>query len=681
MTDLLVPSTAPASEATPPTPPRPATARTEPWARWALLALLTTTALLYLWGLGASGWANSFYSAAVQAGTESWKAAFFGSSDAANLITVDKAPLSLWPMILSARLFGVSSWSILVPQALMGVASVGVLHATVKRWHGAVAGLIAGSVLALTPVAALMFRFNNPDAMLVLLLTMAAYAMVRALEAGSRRWLLAVGALIGLAFLAKSLQAFLVVPGFAGLYLLAAPVRLRRRVVDLLLAGVAMVAAGGWWVAIVELWPASSRPYIGGSQSNSALELIFGYNGFGRLTGDETGSVVPGGGTAGTGQWGPTGLARLFNESFGGQASWLLPAALVLLAALVALAGRRPRTDRLRGSALLWGGWLVTTGLTISLSKGIIHEYYTVALVPAIGALVGIGVVELWRRRHHWAASAALGLTSLVTVIWSAVLLGRSPAWQSWLRPTVLVMGLAATLAVGMLWLLPRRVALAAVVVAGVVGLAGSTAYALDTVATAHDGSLPTAGPSTGGRSGMLGGGPGGGPPGGRTTPPPGATGAAPGARPGTQDGTTGSTGTGGATGTAGSTTQTGGLLSASEPGAELVALLEGDADSYTWVAAASGSNTASGYQLATGSPVMSLGGFNGSDPWPTLDAFRQYVAAGEVHFYISGGGLGGGGAQMGGSSATAEIAQWVQETFTATTVDGVTVYDLTSPS
>jgi hypothetical protein len=219
------------------------------------------------------------------------------------------------------------------------------------------------------------------------------------------------------------------------------------------------------------------------------------------------------------------------------------------------------------------------------------------------------------------------------------------------------------------------------VVVAGVVGLAGSTAYALDTVATAHDGSLPTAGPSTGGRSGMRGGGPGGGPPGGRTTPPPGATGAAPGARPGTQDGTTGSTGTGGATGTAGSTTQTGGLLSASEPGAEVVALLEADADSYTWVAAASGSNTASGYQLATGSPVMSLGGFNGSDPWPTLDAFRQYVAAGEVHFYISGGGLGGGGAQMGGSSATAEIAQWVQETFTATTVDGVTVYDLTSPS
>jgi 4-amino-4-deoxy-L-arabinose transferase-like glycosyltransferase len=675
MTVLLVPPTAPVPEATPPTPPTPTTARPEPWARWALLALLATTALLYLWGLGASGWANSFYSAAVQAGTESWKAAFFGSSDAANLITVDKAPLSLWPMILSARLFGVSSWSILVPQALMGVASVGVLHAAVRRWHGAVAGLIAGAVLALTPVAALMFRFNNPDAMLVLLLTMSAYAMVRALEAGSRRWLLAVGALIGLAFLAKSLQAFLVVPGFAGLYLLAAPVRLRRRLVDLLLAGVAMVAAGGWWVAVVELWPASSRPYIGGSQSNSALELIFGYNGFGRLTGEETGSVVPGDGTGATGQWGPTGLGRLFNTSFGGQASWLLPAALVLLAVLVLLAGRRPRTDRLRASALLWGGWLVVTGLTISLSKGIIHEYYTVALAPAIGALVGIGVVELWRRRHHWAASVALGSTSLVTVIWSAVLLGRSPAWQSWLRPTVLAVGLAATLAVGMLWLLPRKVALAAVVVAGVVGLAGSAAYALDTVATAHDGSLPTAGPSTGGRSGMRGGGPGGAPTGGQAqrTPPTGATGAAPGARPGAQDGTTGRTG---------STTQTGGLLSASEPGAELVALLEADADSYTWVAAASGSNTASGYQLATGSPVMSLGGFNGSDPWPTLEAFQQYVADGEVHFYISGGGVGGGGgAQMGGSSATAEIAQWVQETFTATTVDGVTVYDLTSPS
>ena len=421
--------------------------------------LLLVTAGLYLWDLGASGWANSFYSAAVQAGTQSWKAMFFGSSDAANLITVDKSPLSLWPMEISARIFGVNSWSILVPQALMGVASVGVLYAAVKRWHGAVAGLIAGTVLALTPVAALMFRFNNPDAMLVLLLTLAAYALVRSLESGARRWIIAVGAFIGLAFLAKSLQALVVLPGFAFVYLLAAPGRLRRRLVDMVIAGAAMLVAGGWWIAIVELWPASSRPYIGGSQNNSFLELLFGYNGFGRLTGDETGSVVPGGGGTGggTSMWGPTGITRLFNSSFGGQVSWLLPAALILMVALLVLTIRAVRTDRLRASTLIWGTWLVVTGLTISLGQGIIHEYYTVALAPAIGALVGIGVVELWRRRTSPYAAGALAVTSFATVLWSTVLLGRSADWMPWLRPTVLVVGLIATLAVGLIWVLPKE--------------------------------------------------------------------------------------------------------------------------------------------------------------------------------------------------------------------------------
>ena len=190
------------------------------WARPALLALLVATGVLYIWGLGASDWANSFYSAAVQAGTKSWKAFFFGSSDAANFITVDKPPASLWVMEISARIFGVNSWSILVPQALEGVAAVALLYATVRRWFSAAAGLIAGAVMALTPVAVLMFRFNNPDALLVLLLVGAAYALTRALEDGGTKWLVAVGVLIGFGFLAKMLQAFVVVPGFAVTYLI-----------------------------------------------------------------------------------------------------------------------------------------------------------------------------------------------------------------------------------------------------------------------------------------------------------------------------------------------------------------------------------------------------------------------------------------------------------------------------
>ena len=265
------------------------------WTRWAIWVLLAATAALYLWALDATGWGNSFYSAAVQAGTQSWQAFFFGSSDAANSITVDKPPLSLWAMVLSARVFGLNYWSVLVPQALMGVASVGMLYLGVKRWYGRVAGLIAGAAFALTPVAVLMFRYNNPDALLVLLLVCAAYATIRATEKASPFWLALAGALVGLGFLTKMSQAFLVLPAFIIVYLVAAPTSVAKRIRDLVIAFIAMVIAGGWWVAIVELMPASSRPYIGGSQSNSIVELILSYNGIGRLTGNETGSVTPGG--------------------------------------------------------------------------------------------------------------------------------------------------------------------------------------------------------------------------------------------------------------------------------------------------------------------------------------------------------------------------------------------------
>jgi 4-amino-4-deoxy-L-arabinose transferase-like glycosyltransferase len=367
------------------------------WVRPSLIGLLGIAALLYLWDLSASGWANAFYSAAVQAGSSSWKAFFFGSFDASNFITVDKSPAALWVMDISARIFGVNSWSILAPQALEGVATVGFTYLTVRRWFTPAAALIAGATVALTPVAALMFRFDNPDALLVLLLTVATYAVVRAIEAGKTKWLVLAATLVGFAFLTKMLQAFLVVPAFALVYLVVAPVSLRRRVAQLAVAAGVMVAASGWWVAAVQLIPAADRPYIGGSQDNSLLSLIFGYNGFGRLTGNETGSVG-GQGVVGS-MWGPTGLDRLFNLNFGGQISWLLPAALILLVAGIVFTARRARTDRTRAAFLLWGGTLAVTMLVFSFAAGIIHPYYTVALAPAIGALVGMGGVLLWRHR------------------------------------------------------------------------------------------------------------------------------------------------------------------------------------------------------------------------------------------------------------------------------------------
>src|SRR5690349_3038201 len=329
----------------------------------------------------------------------------------------------------------------LAPQALEGVASVLLLYAAVKRWFGAGAALVAGLVLALTPEAALMFRFNNPDALLVLLMTAAAYTLVRAVENGRTRWLVFTGLLLGFAFLAKMLQAFLVVPGFAAAYLWAGPPRLGRRIWQTALMGAAIVAGAGWWILAAELTPAAMRPYFGGSTNNNILQLAIGYNGLGRLTGNETGSIGPGGGGGGQGAsfGGTTGLFRLFHAEFGGQISWLLPAALISLAAMAWVSRRAARTDRIRAAALLWGGWVLVTGLVFSYMNGIIHPYYMVALAPGIAALVGIGAMALWPPRPQPGREALAGRITaaagvLASAVWAYILLDRTPDWLPWLR-------------------------------------------------------------------------------------------------------------------------------------------------------------------------------------------------------------------------------------------------------
>ena len=714
------------------------------WARPALLVLLAVTAGLYLWDLGASGWANSFYSAAVQAGTRSWKAFFFGSSDSSNFITVDKPPAALWVMEISARIFGLSSWSILVPQALEGVAAVAVLYATVRRWASAGAGLVAAAVMALTPVAALMFRFNNPDALLVLLLCGAAYATTRAIEKGSTRWLIFAFSLVGLGFITKMMQAFLVVPGMAAAYFWAAPYSFWRRVRQLAAAGVAMVLSAGWWVAAVMLTPAADRPYIGGSQDNNLLNLIFGYNGFGRITGNESGSVVAGGARGTSGQWGPTGLTRLFGSEMGSQISWLLPAALVLLAAVLIATCRQSRTSRTRASMVIWGGWLLVTGLVFSLAQGIIHPYYTVALAPAIGAIIGIGSWFLWARRSALWARVVMGATVAGTSVWGAILLDRVPSWHPWLRTAILVAGWAAGALLIVSPYLGRvfpepiagvagRVARSAVVgVAAMAVLAGPAAYTVATVATPHSGSIPSAGPASAALAGFPGGGGGfaGGPGGGGAGFSPGRAGsfgpgststgrgARPGAgfgagfgagtgggfggssgggqftpggtsgsqnasRPSARTGRTGSSARGGFTpgGTARSSNPgggLGGLLNSSTPSAAITAALRSNASDYTWVAAVVGSNEASGYQLAAREPVMAIGGFNGTDPAPTLAEFEHYVKEKKIHYFIASGS-GFGGPSGAGSDDGSLITSWVESHFTASTIGGVTVYDLSA--
>jgi 4-amino-4-deoxy-L-arabinose transferase-like glycosyltransferase len=578
------------------------------WARPALLVLLAGTALLYLWDLGASGNANSFYAAAVQAGTQSWKAWLFGSLDSGNAITVDKPPAAFWVMGLSARIFGFNSWSMLVPDALAGVASVGLLHAAVRRWSGPGAGLFAGAALALTPVAALMFRFNNPDAILVLLLVAGAYAVVRATEKASAKWLALAGVLIGFGFLTKMLQAFLVLPAFAVVYLVAAPTGLGRRVRHVLLATVALVVSAGWYVALVAVWPADARPYIGGSTDNSLLELALGYNGLGRILGGSGngGGGGGGGGPAGGGGFGgggnasfggDPGIGRLFGDSFGTEISWLLPAALIALVAGLWFSRKAPRTDRARAGLILWGGWLLVTGVVFSFMQGTIHPYYMIALAPGIVGVLAVAGRELWRGRSNPLVRGTLALMVAATGSWDFVLLDRTPAWLPWLRYVVLVAGVVVAVA---LLIGTRRLARSATVlllVTALTGLAGSAAYAVDTASRPHTGSIPTSGPSTGG---FGGGGPGGG------------------------DGNTSSA---------------------------LATLLKNT--NSTWAAATVSANSAAPLELASGKAVMAIGGFTGSDPSPTLAQFEADVKAGKIHYFIAGGFGGGGGGFRGGNGGT----------------------------
>jgi 4-amino-4-deoxy-L-arabinose transferase-like glycosyltransferase len=409
------------------------------------------------------------------------------------------------------------------------------------------------------------------------------------------------------------------------------------------------------------------------------LSRWFGYNGFGRLSGNETGSVGGFGGAGGNGgQWGPTGWTRLFNSAFGGEASWLLPAALIFLVGVLAWTLPRHRTDRARAGMLLWGGWLFVTGAAISLGKGIIHEYYTVALAPAIGAVVAIGAVFLWRKREHAGARALLAAAVGATAIWSAILLDRASDWNPWLHDVVLFGGGITALAL-LFPIVHRRVATLVAASAIVLCLAAPAAWTIATVTTSHNGAIPTSGPSSaggfgrGGPGGQAGGFPGGGPGGQAGGFPGGAAGGT----------TNGGTQAGGFPG-GGARGGIGGLLGGTAVSDSVVKFLQQGSDGYRWVAAAVGANTAASYQLASDQAIMAIGGFNGSDPAPSLAQFKEYVAQGKVHYFISGGGFGGaggfggpGGGQNGTGSA---ISTWVSSNFKSVTVGGVTFYDLTQP-
>ncbi len=621
--------------------------------------LLAAACFVFFWNLTASGYANEFYSAAAQAASQSWSAFLWGSLDAGGAITVDKPPASIWLMALSVRALGLNSFAILLPQALMGVACCALVYCIARRAWGHACGICAGIIFITTPVAALMLRFNNPDALLIMLCLLAADCVIRAISmpagetrANTRRSVLyaAAGLCCGLGFLTKQLQVLLVVPGFGLAMLCLSPTKFGRRLIDAVIALGSMVLGAGWWVLLTVIVPSGSRPYIGGSQTDSFLELTFSYNGLGRLTGDETGSVVPGGGNANGGMWGETGLLRLFGSDFADQFSWLAPVALIGTVIALGLfvshiklgrASRRSgmhcrRSDAERTAAAtltVMGAWLVVTWITFSLMAGIFHAYYTVALTPAV-AIMAAFCLHTLRDMRNRATARALGAALIVIEgIWCFALVMQNSGYRLLAWVVLAVCLLAAIVCIVLAYLeldgsVRRRLHTAArglTALACITIMAGPVTWTWATISCGHTGSMPTAGPS--GSMGDMGGGMG------------------------------------------------GGLLNGTDASDELVALLTENASGYRWAAATTGSQNAASYQLASGLPVIAIGGFNGSDPAPTLEQFKSYVEQGLIRYYISSGGMGG--TQIGGSDTASQIASWVQENFTAQTVGTATVYDL----
>ena len=591
--------------------------------KWMLPVLLALTGALYLFGALHNGMANSYYAAAVQAASQDWTAWLFGSLDAANYVSVDKPPLATMVMGLSARLFGFSSFSMLLPSVLAGVGSVWLVYAAVKRQFGFMSAAIAGAALAFTPVAALMFGFNNPDAILTLMLTASGYAFLRSLE-GKRPllWLSLAGLFTGLAFNTKMLQGLIVLPAMVLVYLVFAKPSIITRFLHVMFAGVITAMSTLWWSVLVLLTPAGSRPWVGSTNDNNIWSLIFGYNGFGRLLGGRGGGGGPGGGhgPGGTGFGGQTGIFRIFNNDFGPNIAWLLVLALAGGGLMLWILRKTPRTNRGRAAVIFWMLWLLIHIVIFSMTSGVIHPYYVVVMAPAVAALVGISLPFLWgaytrRKPYAWLLPVLVGVTAVIAVI----ILGYAGT-MIWLMWIVGLLGLMGMIGLFVNLYGPRRLLQNLAIIAAIAACTlAPTVYTLATVNVAHTGSIPTAGPN--------------------------------------------------------STAMQGSNNETSQADSQLVQYLLRYQHGATWLVAVASANESAAIQLTSGQPVMAVGGFNGSDTPLTLEQFKQLVKDGKVRYYaISSHGRGGG--PGGGNN---EITMWVKQTGTVVNYGGsdVTLYEL----
>ena len=452
-----------------------------PWYRLALAGITLISILMNFYQLGQNGF-GSYYPPAVRSMMDNWHNFLFASYDPGGFVTIDKPPVGFWLQVASAKIFGFTPFSILLPQALCGVLAVLLLYHLVKRHFGIVAGLLAALALALSPISILTNRNETIDSTLALTLLLGAWAVMRAAETGRLRWLLLSAVIVGVGFNIKMLEAYLVVPAFGLLYLLSAPESIWKRIGHLALAALVLLVVSLSWAVAVDLTPASQRPYVDSTQDNSEISLAFGYNGIERLLGRFGGGLFGGGTRANTpanapsgipgfpGNGGPTnggnrqqatgpaglgglfdtgtpGPLRLFTQPLAGQIAWLLPLAI---SGAVALAWqRRPRfkDDRQQQSLLLWGMWLLTMGIFFSVAS-FFHQYYMTEMAPAIAALFGIGLVIMWKdfRSTGW-RGWLLPLALLATIAEQVYILSYYPTWGQWMIPLLAVLGIVAVIA------------------------------------------------------------------------------------------------------------------------------------------------------------------------------------------------------------------------------------------
>ncbi len=606
------------------------------WERPILLVILLSNTVLYISNIGVNGWANSFYSAAVQAGTMDWKAFFFGSSDWGNAITVDKPPLSLWIMGLSARFFGLSPESILVPQAVMGVTTTLLVYLVIRRSFSPIAALAAALVFFTTPIITLLARYNNPDPLMLLLMVTGAYFVIRAVESGKAKYFAWAGIFLGLGFMTKQLQAMVILPALAVAFLAYSPVSWRRRVQTCYVGLGTMTVTAGFWMTAVELFPSSDRPYIGGSTNNSALQLTLAYNGLNRLmpaAKDPTVDLIP---SQFRSSDSDAGVLRLLNTNFFQEAGWLLVVGLLSCLWLLVAWPKLCHSPARGATAIISVVWFLTSYFMLSFMGDGIHTYYTATLAPPLALIIGLGIESLLSLKSRQGARLMASGTVLAGTLTAWALMNTAEGWHPALTATILFSGLGGAVLLAVKppanWI---NVVASALTTVGLI--AAPLATSIYTTTIAHNGSNPLSGPMTK------------------------------------------------------SPTSISRFLEAVnknepawahdmgfgfDPGPKLTALAK-DTDSCTWGAATYPSQSAAKLQLATAKAVLPLGGFAGTDPAPTLAEFQEHVKKGDIcllvwhedHLELPGR-----------SVALMEISDWVKSEFDSTLVEGTTVYDLRLP-